>query len=58
MRGDTLVDDWDQARLAVNVYAGRKGLFKVQIAHTWDWSRRGEPGNDLQETRIQLQYVW
>lgn len=55
---DGYTDAWDKLTLALNLHALHRFNAKLQISHCWDSSRNGIPGNDFQETRIQLQYVW
>ena len=55
---DGFAQPWDQATLALNFYAWSRFFGKLQISHSWTSSRRGVPGADFQETRVQVEYGW
>ena len=57
-KADGFSDPWDKATLALNLYGWGKFFGKLQISHTWASSRRGVPGADFQETRVQTEYGW
>ena len=55
---DGFVDAFDQATVVVNLYIVRRFVYKLQLAHTWNFNQLGVPGDDFGHTRIQFQYVW
>jgi phosphate-selective porin OprO/OprP len=55
---DGYIEPWDTAGLALNIHWLEKYNAKLQITHTWIFSRNGVPDLDFQQTRIQAQYAW
>jgi len=55
---DGYADAMDRATLVLNLHGLDRFNAKLQISHGWMSSRGGVPGDDFQETRIQLQYFW
>ncbi len=55
---DGYSETWDNSTLALNLHKRDKFYGKLQISHSWISSRHGIPGENFQETRVQVQYVW
>ena len=55
---DTYAEPWDTATVVLNLHLHERFNAKLQITHSWIWSRFGIPGEDFRESRVQIQYVW
>jgi hypothetical protein len=61
IEADGYTEPWDSASLVLNLHGWRWIRWfggKVQMSHEWVFSRRGVPGEDFRQTRVQVQYVW
>lgn len=58
---DGYAEAWESATLALNLHGWRWVSWfggKLQISHEWIFSRKGVPGDDFRQSRVQFQYVW
>jgi hypothetical protein len=55
---DGYAEPWEKTTLVLNLHGLERFNSKLQVSHGWISNRQGVPGEDFQETRIQLQYVW
>ncbi len=58
LEADTYADTWDTATGVLNLHLNEQINTKLQITYSWISNRRGDPDDDIEEARVQLQYVW